>query len=57
MNTIRKKKLIDLGPDALADALLSLAIHSDEADDLIEQLVAIPKENIQCFKKKLLVKI
>lgn len=43
MNTSRKKKLIDLGPDALADALLSLAIHSDEADDLIEQLIATPK--------------
>ncbi len=49
----RKQKLIDLGPDALADALLNLAVHSDEADDLIEQLIATPKENIQRFKKKL----
>nr|WP_320014381.1 hypothetical protein [uncultured Desulfobacter sp.] len=31
----RKRKLIDLGPDALADALLNLAVHSDETDDLI----------------------
>ena len=31
----RKQKLIDLGPDALAEALLNLAVHSDEADDLI----------------------
>jgi hypothetical protein len=49
----RKQKLIDLGPDALADALLNFAVHSDEADDLIEQLIATPKENVQRFKKKL----
>jgi hypothetical protein len=49
----RKQKLIDLGPDALADACLNLAVHSDEADDLIEQLIATPKENVQRFKKKL----
>ena len=51
--TDRKQKLIDLGPEALADALLNLAVHSDEADDLIEQLIATPKENVQRFKKKL----
>ncbi len=49
----RKQKLIALGADALADALLNIAVHSDEADDLIEQLIATPKENIQRFKKKL----
>jgi len=49
----RKQKLINLGPDALADALLNLAVHSDETDDLIEQLIATPKENVQRFKKKL----
>ncbi len=49
----RKQKLIDLGADALAEALLDLAVHSDEADDLIEQLLATPKENVQRFKKKL----
>ena len=49
----RKQKLIDLGPDALADALLNLAVHSEEADDLIEQMIATPKENVQRFKKKL----
>ncbi len=51
--TDRKQKLIALGADALADALLDLAVHSDEADDLIEQLIATPKENVQRFKKKL----
>ncbi|MDY6906452.1 MAG: hypothetical protein SWH61_17410 [Thermodesulfobacteriota bacterium] len=49
----RKQKLIDLGPETLADALLDLAVHSDEADELIEQLIATPKENVQRFKKKL----
>ena len=53
MTDSRKQKLIDLGPEALADALLDLADHSDEADDLIEQLIATPKENFQRFKKKL----
>jgi len=53
MKNDRKQKLIDLGPDALADALLNLAVHFDEADDLIEQLIATPKENVQRFKKKL----
>ncbi len=49
----RKQKLIDLGSDSLADALLNLAVHSDEVDDLIEQLIATPKGNVQRFKKKL----
>ena len=49
----RKQKMIDLGAEALADALLNLAVHSDEADDLIEQLIATPKENVQRFKQKL----
>ncbi len=53
MNNDRKQRLIDLGAEALADALLDLAAHSDETDDLIEQLIATPKENIQRFKKKL----
>ena len=53
MGSNRKQKLIGLGADALADALLDLAAHSEEADDLIEQLIATPKENVQRFKKKL----
>jgi hypothetical protein len=50
-----RQKLIDLGAETLADALLDLAVHYDEADDLIERLIATPKENIQRFKKKLAV--
>jgi hypothetical protein len=53
MKNDRKRKLIVLGVEALADALLNLSVHSDEADDLIEQLIATPKENVQRFKKKL----
>lgn len=48
-----KRKLINLGPEILADALLNLSLHSDDAANLIEQLVATPKENVQRFKKKL----
>lgn len=53
MNDSRKEKLIALGVEKLADALLSLSTHSDEADDLVGQLVATPEENILRFKKKL----
>lgn len=53
MSNERKQKLIDLGPETLTEALLNLAVHSDEADDLIEQLIATPKENVQRFKEKL----
>ena len=49
----RKQKLIDLGADALAGALLDLAIYSKATEDLIERLIATPKENVQRFKKKL----
>jgi hypothetical protein len=49
----RKQKMIALGAEALADTLLNLAVHSDEADDLIEQLIATPKENVQRFKNKI----
>jgi hypothetical protein len=53
MTNDRKQKLIDLGADTLAEALLNLAVHSDAADDLIEQLIATPKENVQRYKKAL----
>ena len=36
--TDRKQKLIDLKPDALADALLNLAVHSDEAEKYLLRL-------------------
>ncbi|MBE0584658.1 MAG: hypothetical protein IH612_12990, partial [Desulfofustis sp.] len=51
----RKQKLIELGAETLAEVLLNLAVHFDEADDLIDRLIATPKENVQRFKKKLSV--
>ncbi len=39
----RKQKLIDLGAETLAGALLDIAVHSEESYDLIEQLIATPK--------------
>jgi hypothetical protein len=53
MDDERKQKLIDLGAEALAEALLKFAIYFEEADDLIEQLVALPEENIRRFREKL----
>ena len=53
MDSDRKQKIIDLGAETLADALLELALYSDVADDLIERLIATPKENVQRFKNKL----
>ena len=49
MNNNRKQKLIDLGAETLVDALLDLAVHSGAADDMIERLIASPKENVQRF--------
>jgi len=49
----RKQRLTDLGAAALADALLELAAHDETANDLVERMVASPKENIQRFKAKL----
>jgi hypothetical protein len=53
MENDRKEKLIGLGADVLADALLNLAMRLDEAEDQIEQLLATPEENVRRFKKKL----
>ncbi len=53
MDSSLKQKLIDLGPETLADTLLKLSIHSDDAEYLIEQLTATSEENFQRFKKKL----
>jgi Family of unknown function (DUF6880) len=53
MDNDRKQKMINLGSETLADALLELSLHSDLANDLVERLIATPKENVQRFKKKL----
>ncbi len=53
METDRKKRLTQLGSEALADALLELAVRLDAADELVERLIATPKENIRRYKAKL----
>jgi len=53
MDRNRKNKLIKLGADPLADALIELAVRVEAADDLIERLIATPKENIKRYKSKL----
>ncbi len=53
MNENKKARLIELGAEALADALLELADHNDAADDLVERMIATPEENIERFKAKL----
>jgi Family of unknown function (DUF6880) len=53
METDRRKKLTELGPEALADALLELAVRIDAADDMVERLIATPNENIRRYKAKL----
>ncbi len=53
MKNERKQKLIDLGAEALTEALLQLSVHSDQADALIERLIATPQETLQRFKMKL----
>ncbi len=53
MNKDRKQRLIELGAEALADALLKLAGQDEAADDLVERMIAAPKENIKRFKAKL----
>jgi hypothetical protein len=49
----KKQKLVNLGAEALAEALLNLTGKTDIADDLVERMLATPKENIQRFRKKL----
>lgn len=50
MKNNRKHPLMDLGPEALADALIDLDIHSDEADALIERLIATPNVKNSVFE-------
>jgi len=53
MSSNRKRKLMDLGAAKLADALLELTLKSDEADDLVERLIATAGANVSRFKRKL----
>jgi len=52
-NTKLREQLIQLGPEPLADSLIELAQYHDEASNLVERLIATPKENVGRFKKRL----
>jgi len=49
----RKAKLVNLGPEVLADALLELEQQSKLAVDMTDRLLATPKENLQRFRAKM----
>jgi len=53
MDDTRKQKLIDLGPEILADALLRLSSRVDFVEEMIERLIATPEENLKRFKRKM----
>jgi hypothetical protein len=53
MTDERKYRLINLGAPRLATALLDLAMHSVEADRMLERLLAEPEDNLQRFRKQL----
>ena len=53
MDKNRKQRFIGLGAEALADALQKLAGQDEAANDLVERMIAAPKENIKRFKAKL----
>ena len=53
VSTERKGKLLELGADRLADALLELAGRDEFADDLVERMIATPQDNIGRFRSKL----
>lgn len=48
-----RQKLIELGVEELADALLELASRNETAADFINHIVATPEENIKRFSNKL----
>ena len=53
MSDERKNKLIDLGTDVLAEALLKLAGHDDRADRLVERLTSDPNDIIKKFRRRI----
>jgi hypothetical protein len=53
MNQDRKRRLIELGAEALAEVLLELAVSDDAANDLVERMIATPKDNVKRYKAKL----
>lgn len=53
MNSGHKQRLLELGAERLADALLELASRDHGAEELVERMIATPQESIERFKKRL----
>ncbi len=53
MRDEKKNKLIELGTDVLADALLKLAEYDDKADRLVERLTSDPDDIIKKFRRRI----
>lgn len=49
----RRKRLVQLGADALSEALLEMAANNHDVADAIDRLIASPEENIVRFREKL----
>lgn len=52
-NKNKRHRLISIGPEKLADALMELAMRDDTANDMVERMTATPTENMKRFKMKL----
>lgn len=53
MKKDQKQRMMDLGEEALAQALIDLAGHSDTAKAIIHRLIATPDEAVAQFRNKL----
>lgn len=53
MSEEKKNKLIELGSDVLADALLKLAEYDDRADRLVERLTSDPNDIVKKFRRRI----
>ena len=49
----RRKRLVDYGPEKLADTLLELAAWDKRAESKMQRMTAAPSENVGRFKRKL----
>lgn len=53
MTDDKRCKLVELGAEVLADALLELSEHNDAVSAKLERMTTSPKDNIRRFKSKL----
>ncbi len=47
------ERLVELGAERLADALIELAKLNSEANDIVSRMTASPNDNVERFKSKL----